>query len=716
MPRRCLIPHCRSGIRPVPTSPEGIWITNAMLARAIERFHHVYPVPRRSLSSCPGPLESRRRLGKRHMTAIVPNSHASPFPWSINLPIDLGKWTWEAPTRPQDRRHKKVGLFERFLRSLEDIDCAETPSVTTTAVPQTAALSHIEQALVELSESLDSFEDVGDGRALYKACEPYLFKVLDMIDDKTISADDLILSLNPFDEVIKSRVSTKVLDYVLARQWVSIIHCIHDNRIRPTSDVLGGHLWHQCLKTAFQMTPQTMTFNFLDELLRLTRQFERISLNSNDYVALMRAHLLLETCQAQKEPSRPVPTRILRRNIYLSRMFGVTDLSYMETFRQLSQSCLENNTDAPGRRAMAYHLLLKLATTPGLKIREFVELVQDTLDTSEWSELEVWQFAALRLMNQSQWKLRPECLQEWSETPTTLHSWAALLDSAFHRHAKKRKANLRALSFTSDACGQLGTLMKAVRLLPNHNEIVSDMVKTEEDPHRALTIWEFYNEEQTNSDKLPWHAWARHAEAIVTDDDLPADLIWRVAEFHPRRAFNKLSNPIRQGTVYTMDFLVEIGQLYMKRPNMSTRARLRYIEKVINFGKASRQPMPQSLVQILAEIILKDLEMGDMGRKTRLQYLVSKIEQFCGKEQAQKVAVSIDGWRWTNKNRMPQTLPMPSASVSRQQNKPHRESMRHSCGESHEHTKDEGERCDFELRLKSERRQVHTPALASASF
>ncbi|KAG8358824.1 hypothetical protein FVEN_g3308 [Fusarium venenatum] len=686
-----------------------------MLTRVIERFHHVYPVPRRSLSSCPGPLESRRRLGKRHMTAIIPNSHASPFPWSIELPIDLGKWTWEAPTRPQDRRHKKVGLFERFLRSLEDIDCAESPPVTTTTVPQTATISPIEQSLVELSENLASFEHVEDGRALYKACEPYLLKVLDMIDDKTISADDLILSLSPFDETTKSRVPAQILDHVLARQWISIIHCIHDNRTRPTSDVFGGHLWYQCLKTAFQMTPQATTFGFLDELLRLTRQFERIILDPDDYVAFMRAHLLLETCQGQQKPSRPVSTQILRRNIYLSRMFGVSGSSNMDACQQLSQSCLESSIDTTERRTLAYHLLLKLATTPGLKIREFVELVQGALDTSEWTEPEVWQFAALRLMNQSQWKLRPEYLQEWSEHPSTLHSWAALLDSAFHRHAKKRKANLRALSFTSDICGQLGTLMKAVRLLPNHNEIVSDMVKTEEDPHHALTIWEFYNEEQTNPDKLPWYAWARHLEVIITDADLPANLIWRVAEFHPQRSLNKLNNPIRQGITYTMDFLVEIGKLYMKRPGMTMRARLRYIEKVINFGKASRQPLPQSLVQILAEVILKDLEMGKMGRKARLAYLVRKIEQFCGKEQAQKVAVSIDGWRWTNRNRMTQMLPMPSPSALRQE-KPRRESMGHSWRQSHSHSKDEAERDDFESLLKSERREVQTPAAASASF
>ncbi|KAL4730038.1 hypothetical protein ACLX1H_002068 [Fusarium chlamydosporum] len=636
MPRRCVIPHYRSGIRPIPSSPEGIWVTNAMLARAIERFHHVYPVPRRSLSSCPGPLESRRRLGKRHMTAVVPDSHASPFPWSIEFPIDLGKWTWEAPTRPQDRRHKKIGLLERFLRSLEDIDCQESPTVITTTVPQTATLSPIEQTLVDLSESLASFHNIEDGRALYKACEPYLLKVLDMIDNKTISSDDLILTLKPFDETIKSRVPARILDYVLARQWISIIHCIHDNRIGPTNDVFGGHLWHQCLKTAFQMTAQSTTSNFLDELLRLTRQFERIYLDSGDYIALMRAHILFETHQTKQKLAQPISTQILRRNIYLSRLFAVKDASHMDTCHELSKSCLENSLDAIERRTVAFHLLLKLATTPGLKIREFAKLVQDAHDTSEWTESEIWQFTALRLMNQSQWKLRPEYLQEWFEKPSQLHAWAALLQSAFHRHAKKRKANLRAISFTSDACGQLHTLMKAVRLLPNHKEIVADMVKTEENPHHALTIWEFYNEEQSTPDKLPWYAWVRHVEAIVTDTDLPADLIWRVAEFHPKRSSNKLNNPVRQATVYTMDFLAEIGQLYMKRSGMTTRARLRYIEKVINLGKASRQPMPHSLVQILAEIILQDLEMGRMGRKARLEYLVSKIEQFCGREQAQK--------------------------------------------------------------------------------
>ncbi|CAG7556994.1 unnamed protein product [Fusarium equiseti] len=696
MPRRCVIPHYRPGIRPTPSPSDSIWVTNAMLARAIERFHHVYPVPRRSLSSVPGPLESRRRLGKRHMTAIVPDSHASPFPWSIEFPIDLGKWTWEAPTRPQDRRHKKVGLLERFLRSLEDIDCPESSPDTTIIPPQTATLSPIEQVLVGLSEDLASFQDIEDGKALFKACEPHLMKVLDMIDEKTISSDDLILTLNPFDETIKRRVPTKVLDYVLARQWISIIHCIHDNRIRPTSDVFGGHLWHQCLKTALQMTPQSVTFELLDELLRLTRQFERIYLDSDDYIALMRAHLLLESGQDQRDPSQPIPTHVLRRNIYLSRMFGVKGPSNIDTYEQLSQSCLENSTDATERRSIAFHLLLKLATAPGLKIREFTKLIQATHDTSEWTESEVRQFAALRLMNQSQWKLRPEYLQEWSEKPTQLHSWAAMLQSAFHRHAKKRKANLRALSFTSDACGQLHTLMKAVRLLPNHNEIVSDMVKTEEDPHFALIMWEYYNEEQPTADKLPWYTWARHAEAIVMDTDLPADLIWRVAEFHPERSFNKLNNPIRKGTVYTMDFLAELGRLYMKRPDTTNRSRLRYIEKVMNIGKASRQPMPQSLVQILTEIILQDLEMGKMGRKTRLEYLVKKIEQFCGREQAQKAAVSIDGWRWTNMNQMRQTLPMPASSV--------------------QHRKAEEDNEELEVLLKAARREVQTPVIASATF
>ena len=145
--------------------------------------------------------------------------------------------------------------------------------------------------------------------------------------------------------------------------------------------------------------------------------------------------------------------------------------------------------------------------------------------------------------------------------------------------------------------------------------------------------------------------WARHAEAIVTHPDLPPDLIWQIAEFCSSKTATRLKAPIVRNLVFMMDFLEEICQFYMKKPGLTTRQRLRYIETAINWGKRTGQHMSQPAIQILAEILLQDLEEGKMGRKTRLRYLVKKIRHFYGKEQASKVAVSLDGWRWTNRRR-----------------------------------------------------------------
>lgn len=81
------------------TTSEGIWITNCLLARAFERYCAVSTATRRHVSFVPGPLESRRRLGRRHATDLYSfQSQASLAPWALDMPKDLDKWVWQAPS------------------------------------------------------------------------------------------------------------------------------------------------------------------------------------------------------------------------------------------------------------------------------------------------------------------------------------------------------------------------------------------------------------------------------------------------------------------------------------------------------------------------------------------------------------------------------------------------------------------------------------------
>ncbi|KAK3394085.1 hypothetical protein B0H63DRAFT_35029 [Podospora didyma] len=82
------------------TSPrDSVWISDSLLAATFERFCLVSKTWHRRVGHVPGPLESRRRLGKRQMADL--NSFpcaASPPGWAFPVYMDLSKWQWEPPS------------------------------------------------------------------------------------------------------------------------------------------------------------------------------------------------------------------------------------------------------------------------------------------------------------------------------------------------------------------------------------------------------------------------------------------------------------------------------------------------------------------------------------------------------------------------------------------------------------------------------------------
>ena len=96
--------------RPLRTAPDSIWISDDMLYAVFKRFCAPPKTIKRRGSSVPGPMEGRRRLGKRRMTQL---SEAIPTPasnqglaWGFLGAVDRTQWRWEAPT---PRPAKKEG-------------------------------------------------------------------------------------------------------------------------------------------------------------------------------------------------------------------------------------------------------------------------------------------------------------------------------------------------------------------------------------------------------------------------------------------------------------------------------------------------------------------------------------------------------------------------------------------------------------------------------
>ena len=165
-------PSCRRALqRQLYTSSESIWISDEALSRVFQRFCAVSKTRKRFGSFVPGPLESRRRLGKRRMTL---QSDAAPAPafglaslWGSLREVDRTQWQWEAPTTRDMVPQETPSILPKWL-----VDWG----TATEAVPgpniQTKSRSRAKAKNLPFKDDIRSF------RKALKGCDPGEMPVL----------------------------------------------------------------------------------------------------------------------------------------------------------------------------------------------------------------------------------------------------------------------------------------------------------------------------------------------------------------------------------------------------------------------------------------------------------------------------------------------------------------------------------------------------------
>lgn len=99
---------CRAVQHQISTPLESVWITDSALCQAFERYCGISKVAKRRASSVPGPLENRRRLGKRNIAELNSlQSHATLPAWALPNAVDLSQWKWEPPSTSPAVRFQK---------------------------------------------------------------------------------------------------------------------------------------------------------------------------------------------------------------------------------------------------------------------------------------------------------------------------------------------------------------------------------------------------------------------------------------------------------------------------------------------------------------------------------------------------------------------------------------------------------------------------------
>ncbi|KAI1082741.1 hypothetical protein F5B20DRAFT_530141 [Whalleya microplaca] len=125
---------CRVVHRRLRPQHNHFWVPDSLLSAAFERFCAVSRTSARYGSSVPGPMESRKRMGKRQMGELnFGHSHPAAAPWELESLVDLTQWKWLPPSSPSTRsQHHRTKETSR--QSLSDIirNWAGVPAIDST--------------------------------------------------------------------------------------------------------------------------------------------------------------------------------------------------------------------------------------------------------------------------------------------------------------------------------------------------------------------------------------------------------------------------------------------------------------------------------------------------------------------------------------------------------------------------------------------------------
>jgi hypothetical protein len=90
----------------------------------------------------------------------------------------------------------------------------------------------------------------------------------------------------------------------------------------------------------------------------------------------------------------------------------------------------------------------------------------------------------------------------------------------------------------------------------------------------------------------------------------------------------------------------KMGQWYMEASHLNDRQVLRRLQRCASVQRALTRSVSSRVLAQVTEVVTRDLQRGQWGRTTWLQWLLGMVAQKHGEEHASDVLKTIKGWRW----------------------------------------------------------------------
>ncbi|KAM0260480.1 hypothetical protein ACHAQJ_002712 [Trichoderma viride] len=663
--------------RPViPQRASAVWITDSMLRQAIEHYQRQFVVSAscRRLSSHSGPLESRRRqLGKRNMTGIMPSSSTYPPLWHFDIAWIPAEWKWEPPSTVEERKRKKQAinpsaLFDGLISWLEKSD-GDRPfiqppadvAVSDVSVGETAAVESVyhgvsipaetPKELTVLRDRIILLETINSA-VLDRLRKKFRHQYLRRMEEADISVEGLRLAMEPLDQATRDKISDpRMANWLVARIRRSLLSGLDVAQRKSSDNAVVPDLWMTFSAILCSSGGSYQNIRLFNRMMNLMPDSIRAQIPTDQIFNLTRSFVVAQAGS----------TNLHMRWMDSAAEFGEaisilhpTQTQSLDTDINALFSQQERNLERD--RKLLFSWLMAKAYNPITTNTDFLQFYRELTSSREidLGHLQLWQLIVARLKATGAITTDAHSELTGTEYSSLSQRWTALF-SAVHGLPNASSILTELFSFFK-GIDQTDALLSALSSLPISRMSI-DSARTIaaacDDHQLALQLYEALRSRLGQGEQITswgWEAWVPYLERIIKDPEITRPVHWEVLNLSQlgAAAAQNAADPeqIAREIQAKMALLDRMGQWYMEASHLNDRQVLRRLQRCASVQRDLTEGVSSQVLAHVAEVVTRDLQRGQWGRTTWLEWLLGMVAQKHGDEHASDVLKTLKGWRW----------------------------------------------------------------------
>jgi hypothetical protein len=197
--------------------------------------------------------------------------------------------------------------------------------------------------------------------------------------------------------------------------------------------------------------------------------------------------------------------------------------------------------------------------------------------------------------------------------------------------------------------GQFDAIVRALTCWPIsllQRDITEALASACDSHQQALLLYDSIDMKRSLGRKRPlwhWSVWTKYVEQMINDPALDPLRVWQVLGLTNEQS---RANDTPEDVDAKMQLLDRMGQWFVKAKHLNDRQVLRNVERCASYQRVLSNGVSSQTLANMTDIITRDLENGQRGRTSRMQWLLDMVAQNHGQEQARSTASALNGWRF----------------------------------------------------------------------